>query len=236
MSQKEITEQPKPSKGDIALTAARMAISSLPVLGGPATELFSALITPPLSKRRDEWVSSIAEGLKELEDQVENFDISKLSQNDQFITVTMQAGQIAIRNHRHEKIEALRAAILNTATKISVDDDIQIMFLNFIDTLTESHIHILKFFQSPLEWLKRNNIKYDNISTGSLAQILELAFEEMRGKGDMYDQMVKDLYSHGLIGIESLHTMMTAQGLFAPRTTQLGNQFIKYITSPLRKS
>jgi hypothetical protein len=51
-----IKEKPKRSKADIALTITKAGISGIPVVGGSAAELFSLIIVPPLSKRRDEWI------------------------------------------------------------------------------------------------------------------------------------------------------------------------------------
>jgi len=44
----ENTNPPKQSIGDVGHTAAKAALAMIPVIGGPAAELFSALITPPL--------------------------------------------------------------------------------------------------------------------------------------------------------------------------------------------
>ena len=48
------------------------------------------------------------------------------------------ATQIAIRNHQRKKLEALRNAVLNSALVNASEEDIQLMFLNFIEYLTTS--------------------------------------------------------------------------------------------------
>jgi len=50
----------KPELADHAHMLIKAAISAIPVYGGPAAEIFSAIITPPLSKRRDKWIVEIA--------------------------------------------------------------------------------------------------------------------------------------------------------------------------------
>jgi hypothetical protein len=55
----------------------------------------------------------------------------------------MHATQAAIRNHQKEKLEALRNAVLNSAEKNALDEDIKLMFVSLIDTFTPWHLRIL---------------------------------------------------------------------------------------------
>ena len=156
----DIRSKPKAGAGNIAHIVAKAGLSTIPIIGGSAAEIFSAIIVPPLSKRRDEWVESIANGLKAIEEKVDDFNIEALSQNEMFITTVMHASQAAIRNHQKEKLEALRNAVLNAALPNAPEEDIQLMFLNFVDSLTPWHLRILKFFDNPQEWGRRNSIAY----------------------------------------------------------------------------
>src|SRR5262245_31540997 len=56
-----------PSAWDAAHQIARAGLSALPVIGGPATELLSFLITPPLLLRQQKWLEEIAEVIRSLE-------------------------------------------------------------------------------------------------------------------------------------------------------------------------
>jgi hypothetical protein len=47
---------PEPTEADIAHSAARAALSVIPFLGGPASELLSMVLVPAVAKRRDEWL------------------------------------------------------------------------------------------------------------------------------------------------------------------------------------
>jgi len=222
--------------GDWVHTIARAGLSAIPVVGGPAAEIFSAVIVPPLSKRRDKWLESIAEGLKTLEKKVDNFNIEDLSQNEVFITIVMHASQAAVRNHQKEKIEALRNAVLNAALSNVPEEDIQLMFLNFIDTFTPWHLRILKFLENPREYGKKRGIEYPHWFIGSTATVLEYTFPELKEseeRVDFYSHIVKDLYVRGLVNTDSLTGMESAQGMFEPRITGMGRQFITFITSPI---
>jgi hypothetical protein len=122
----ENTTLPQAGVGDWGHTTAKAVLSAIPIAGGPLSEFFSALLVPPLTKRREEWLQSIADRLKALEGKVEGFSIEALKDNEMFVTVFMHATQIAIRNHQREKIEALRNAVINVALGRAPDEDLQI--------------------------------------------------------------------------------------------------------------
>jgi len=226
-------EKPKITKGDVGHALAKGVIGAIPIGGALASEIFNLVIAPPLTKRRDEWMESIAEGLKKLEEKVKGFKIENLSRNDSFITTVMHATQAAIRNHQKEKLEALRNAVLNAALPEAPEEDLQMIFLNYVDSLTPWHIRILTFFDNPKAWMEKNNKKWPDIQFGGLSDILTQAFQELRGMRDFYDQLFRDLYSRGLVNTESLHGTMTGSGLSASRTTDMAKSFIKFITSPI---
>ncbi len=213
---------PKPSAGDAAHAIVKAGLSAVPIVGGPAVELFQFLIQPPLDRRRNEWMARVGEALSRLEDR--GLDIESLRDNDQFVSVVMQASQIAVRTHQQEKLEMLRNAVLNVATGQSTDESLQTMFLNFVDVFTEWHIRVLRFAQAP----PGNS----NVIGGALAQILEDAFPELRGQREFYDSVWRDLFQRGLVNTEGLHVMMTGSGLAARRTTGHGNKFIAFVTAP----
>ena len=211
-------EKPKKSADDILHTIVKAGISSIPIAGAPAAEIFTLIVTPPYEKRRDKWIESIGDGLKKLAQKVDNFNY---------------ASQVAIRNHQKEKLEALRNAVLNAALLNAPEEDLQLMFLNFIDSFTPWHLAILHFFSNPKECGQKHHMIYQTYTMGSPSIILEASFKELVGRRELYDLFVKDLYSKGLMNSDSLHTMMSENGIFASRTTDIGNKFIKFITSPL---
>jgi hypothetical protein len=223
---------PKATAADVTHTAIKAAIGSVPGIGSAAAEVFSSIITPPLSKRKDEWIESIVEGLKNLKDQVDDFSIENLKDDEVFITTVSYATQIAIRNHQAEKLNALKNAILNTALRNAPDDDLQLIFLNYIDTSTEWHLRILAFLDSPQGWFEENGRQPPNIHMGAKSSVLENAFEELRGKRTFYDLIVEDLNVKQLIGTNSLHTMMSGGGIMQSVTTGIGAQFLAFISDP----
>jgi len=127
----------------------------------------------------------------------------------------------------------LRNAVLNAALPNTLEEDLQLMFLEFVDSLTPWHLRVLKFLDNPKGWGQKHGITYPSWSMGSPSAALEFAFADLRGKRQLYDIFVKDLYSRGLLSTGSLHTTITGEGMLASRTTDIGKQFITFITSPL---
>jgi hypothetical protein len=191
------------------------------------------VIAPPLERRRDAWIESISNGLNELAQKVEGFKLEDLTKNEAFITTVTHASQAAIRNHQKEKLEALRNAVLNAALPNAPEQDLQLMFLTYVDTLTTWHLVILKFLDDPKEWGGKNLIVYPNWSMGGVNAALEHAFPSLRSKRETYDVFIKDLYSRGLISTDSLHVMISGESILASRTTNMGKRFLTYISSPL---
>ncbi|CUS04256.2 conserved protein of unknown function [Candidatus Promineifilum breve] len=229
----ELDKQPKPDIRDYAHAIVKGTISSIPIpfVPGIAAEIFSILFTPSLLKRQDEWMSSIAQGLIQLQEKVEGFNLEDLSSNESFVTVTLQATQHALRNHQMEKLEALRNAVLNSALPNTLEDDIQLIFLGLVDTLTTWHLRILKLFDDPTMWAKENQRPFPkNWGMGGVSQVVNHAYPELERKGELFQQIVRDLSTYGLAQIPS--GMMTVSGMLSSRTSNFGKQFLHFISTP----
>ena len=232
MTEEKKFEVPKPSGGDTAYTLTKAGLGSIPVVGSAAAELRGLIVTPPLEKRRNEWMEEVGEALKQLEIKF-GIVIENLTDNNQFIDAAIEASQIAIRTSSTEKKEALRNALLNTALPNPPEESLQKMFLSFIDTLTVWHIKLLILFDDPLRYIEKHKVQMGGISAGAMSHLLEGAYPELRGRRDLYDLIWKDLYSRGLVNTDGLHTMMTGSGIVAQRTTMIGKAFIAFIQDPL---
>jgi len=222
---------PKPTAVDYVHTAIKAGLSMIPVAGGPASELFNTLIVPPLAKRRDAWLTSLSEELIGLQEKVDGFTLDSLFDNDVFVTAVMHGTQAALRNHQKEKIDALRNAVLNVATGNSPDEDLQIVFLNFIDTATTWHLRLLKFFQDPATYGRSIGITFPDWSMGGVSTVLAHTFPELRDRKEFYETITTDLNNRGFIsgGSSMLNTTMSESGMFSKRTTAMGDTFLAFI-------
>jgi hypothetical protein len=232
----KIEDKPKAGGKDVAHLAVRVVLSSIPGIGGAAKEIFNTVIAPPLAKRQTQWIESIASRLMELEEKVNDFKIEELSNNSNFISVVLYATQIAIRSHQEEKLEALHNAVLNVALSSLVQEDLQHIFLNFVDEFTPWHLKVLKYLDNPDGWFKNNKKTHPNIYMGGPILIMNNAFPELEKDPEFAHQLIRDLNARGLISadITTMNTMMSQSGMYSPRTTPLGKQFLDFIVSPIK--
>lgn len=219
------------SKLDVARDTARAAISVVPVVAGPLQVAFEALFASPIEKRKEEWLQKLADVVVELGERVGELTPERLAQDDVFVTVVMQSSQIALRNHQVEKLEALRNAVLNSVLS-TIEEDEKFVFLRLIDQLTPVHLRTLKFLDDPGAWMQRHGMQNPGWSMGGVSTVLEHCFPQLRGRRDVYDQIVSDLQMDGLVGPGSfLHMTMTAEGMFGSRTSTRGKAFLAFITA-----
>lgn len=223
-SKKDIT------KKDIAYAAVKAALGSIPVLGAAATEIFGLVVTPPLDKRRKEWMNDVAEKLKQLESSG-RINISELSQNEQFIDTIIQATNFAIKTSEEEKIAAFKNAVLNTALEEAPEKSKSQIFLNLVDRYTTIHIKILRLFTSPKRWFRDAGKSSPNLAMGSLKHIIFEAYPELKRESELLDVIWADLGSAGFHRTSDLGTTMSGSGLMEDRATGLGKEFLEFISS-----
>ena len=226
---------PKPTALDHAHLLVKAALSALPIAGGPAAELFATIIAPPLARRRDAWLRGLADGIDALREKIAGFDAGSLANNEEFVSVALQASRAAIQTHQTEKLEALRNAVLNVAAGRAPAEDEQMMFLGYVETLTAWHLRMLKFFESPMGMATARGARTDYSIVGSLSQPLHDVYPDLRDRRDFYDQITRDLASRGFLNSspDILHTMMTGSGMNAKHTTEIADRFLAFIASPL---
>jgi len=224
-----MTDINKYTSGDKAHVVARALLGAIPYAGAAATELLGLILTPPIEKRREQWMREIGEKLKELAEK--EIDISGLGENPQFIDTVLQATALALKTSDQEKITALKNAIINTVLGEAPDLTLSQIFLNLIDNFTAWHIKILHLFNDPSDWFKNNNVPLPSYISASLKNIATDAFPELNGYGELIDLIWSDLNRAGLTNTTSLSSMMSGNGLLAVRTTEMGKQFLKYIAT-----
>lgn len=227
MNEKNVFET---TKNDLLHLVTKTGLSTIPVVGSALAEVFDAIFTSPLSKRKDQWLVEISQKLLELEDKIKDFKIASLSDNELFITYFTNASQAAIRNHQQEKLDSLRNSTLRVAIQKDIDDDIAMIYFRMIEELTPYHIRVLSFLHNPTNWFIINEKRYEEPYMGSISQILLQAFPELRGQDEFVNKVIHDLYNEGFINTESIKVMMTGSGIMSSRTTNLGKGFIEFIS------
>jgi hypothetical protein len=212
MNESDDSQIPTKTGGDVLYAITKGTISSIPVFGGLGAELLELALASPLSKRRDEWMESIARRLDSVQAKLDS-----LAKDPAFVTTVLRATQIAIRNHAEEKLEALRNAVINTAAGRAPEDDRSTLFLNLVESFTPTHLRILKFFQN------RGSLDFASI-------------QRLANQREITDQMVLELSRSGLIDDPRPLAAINRQSpdpLVNLNWTlsTLGSQFIDFISS-----
>lgn len=203
-----------------------------PVIGGPALELFNAVIAPPLQRRQFEWMESLASSLKQLEERQQCI-VEELSENEAFIDTVMQASQAAIQTNNQEKLDALRNAVMNSALPAPPEESKRQIFVALISQMSVWHLRILTLLADPPKWFSENDKPVPRWSmTSSISQLITTAYPELASERDFYGIIGKDLYQRGLLNSDGFHTMMSGQGALEKRGTRFAEEFLKFISSP----
>ena len=210
---------PKKSSGDYAHSIAKAGLSSITIIGGAAVELFQNVIQPPLEKRRNEWMRQVGEKLQDIEKKGQKLE--DLQNNEVFISAVMHASQLALRTHKKEKLDALRNAVINIAKGQTPEEAIQHIYLDFVDSLTELHLRILKVIQAPSP---------PNREIGSLRWVIEYNIPKLRDKREFLDLLWKDLISRDLVGGDSLDAVPIGNRWREKYTTKFGDEFLNFIS------
>ncbi|WP_066870386.1 hypothetical protein [Clostridium mediterraneense] len=215
--------------GDYIKAASRAALGFIPVVGGAITELVDLVISDPVSKRRDEWLIKLYEDLKILEDRVDSFNIANLKNNEQFITIVLNATQLAIRTHSAEKLVALKNVCINTALAINTDDDKQAMFLKYIDELLVIDIKLLYHFMNPRKRCEESGVNINSYYMTTPLSIFYDCNKESTIDKSLVNIRLKNLISKNLL-IDFTNASCTIDGSLASRVSDIGREFMEYIT------
>lgn len=218
---------------DVAREIGRALASLVPHGAGLVQVLFENVISPSLERRRQQSFEEVAEVVRDLQHDVADLTPVKLSQNEEFITVILQATQIAMRNHQAEKREALKNAVFNSAVPGALSDDEQVFFLRLTDTLTPRQILLLAFLHRPRDWLDDHKIAPPSLLTGAVADVIEHALPDTRGNRDYLKQLIRELQAAGLIQTgDIIFTTQSGAALYRRETTKRGEEFLQFITRP----
>lgn len=210
------------SKGGIAHATVRAALGAIPYAGQAAIELFNLVISPPIEKRRDEWILSIAAALEDAQQRIAGFSLDALVDRPDFTTALLRASQAAIRTHHREKLDALRNAVLNVALQNYPDEMLAHMFVSFVDEMQPLHIRVLTLFDKSSE---------NPIVPEPAGYFVSQHFPELSDRMEAYQQVVRDLDRMGLVHTNVTPGTATAFFAFSGNVSDLGKQFLKFVSA-----
>ena len=212
----------------------RSTLSTIPIFGGAVVEAFSALIEPPMSRRRNKWMIQVTEALNNLHE-TNSITLDKLLENEIFFTTLIRASQIAIANHQEEKIKYLKSAVINTALSPNVDESLHQYLVNLIDDLTVYHTKVLELFNEPILYAENNNLSIKHMATNtgySRYTILVLAYPELKNDEYFLNQIWNDLTRKGLLRNDRpLNKNAQGKSILFGCSTPLGEKYLYLISN-----
>ncbi len=234
----DLTILPTNRTGEVALGIGKSLISLIPIVGGSAAELLGLALSPVVEWRRDAFLDELGRRILRLEEargKLVALSGEVEEQRQSFATTALHATQIALRTHQREKLRALQNAVLNAAVGSAPSDDLQLVFLSLIDQFSSWHLRLLEFLDEPAAWMQRNgkpltpNRSLDGIT------LVDYAFPELRVRYDSTRVFLDQLATQGLLhdswNTVANYTALGTRG--ASRTSNLGKQFIAFLTSPI---
>jgi hypothetical protein len=203
--------------------------------GGILAEILTRAESRAVARRYGALFTKLDAHLIELTARVEGITPEGLAENDSFITTLMHVIEIARRTHQEEKQEALRNAVLNAAMPSTPNDDLQLMFLNFVDTLTPTHLRILKFLNGPAAWLNEHGKTIPPNPSANGINLLDYAMPEVEIRTGFFSGIPTELEGRGLLdeAWNKDSSFRNPQVKGGSRTTPLGKAFLAFIADPL---
>ena len=218
-------------KSEIAVALIKGAVQIVPFAGGLLAEVLNLFVNPT-EKRKERWLIEVSSAIEKLQKEV-GLVPEALQKDERFISFLYQATQIALRNHRVEKIRALREALEATAKGDIPEEDAAFQFLRFIDELSVTHLRVLGALNEHSDQFAR---------TGKLEQVLIHLERYLNTSIERahFRAVIKDLESRSLIlaiDVEDLPEFATGQNFLLTENsgakplgvTSLGRSFLKFI-------
>jgi hypothetical protein len=216
--------------GDKVHALTRAAFGAIPVLGALAAEFWNVAVVPPLVRRQQEFVDDLAARVRLLEKQ-HGLNFDRLSRIPAFTDALLFSLRVASYTSQTEKVRALRNAVLNSALRGSPEVAIQQMFMSLTERFTDRHLVVLKLFQDAAAWRTQDGAGLPQRSSASA--ILFDAFPDARLHEPLYRQLWTDLHAAGLVKLPVLENGPEGDARRIRRTTDLGDQYLSFISSPV---
>lgn len=230
-----------PNHKDILYSTGSCISNFVPGVG----QLFNFIFTSPAMKRRDDWIESLENRIKELETHISNI-LDRIQNSENTISALLYASPLAIKTTNKTKLSSLQNIVLNSALLPKVPEYKIQMYLSFIDGFTEWHIKLLNYFSNPKNFLSYHYNKVYDLNDKQVHHVLDPFFEiypEIKEDENYIATVIDDLYDKGLIQCNKnileanyiTNSVSQDNHPYYQYTTKLGEELLKYIEDPKAK-
>jgi hypothetical protein len=222
----------EPAEDTLAF-AGKAALSMVPVVGSLAAETLAHALESRQVQRQHEFNVAIARALTTALEQLDNTaTLEDIAGSDEFIAAVTRAQRAAAETASQQRRERLAAAVANCGGWAPFTATEREQFNRLVEEFDALHVWLLHYFTDPTGWLQARGLyqQHANIMMGGIDGPLGSALNvhPTVWEGPV-KQAAADLDRNGLASIP-LTTMMSAQGIFAPRTSSKGQRFLKFIS------
>lgn len=217
-------EVPRPTKADYGRDALAVVLNLAPGVGGSLTALVDGIFQRPLDKRRlrfYEVIADVAERVK-----ANGLTADDLGSDEAFVSACIDAGRIAMGEHLEAKLEMLKACLIHQASPHDLSDLIATRFLELVGELEVQHVTVLRYAANPQGWYDDHGMDVDHVS-----QRYAMMERASLGIGAVeLDFVVNELSARRLADKAMLTGIITATADLDPWITEMGRQFLAWIT------
>lgn len=135
----------KITASDIAVEVVHGAIQAVPVVGSAASGMLKIAFQSPSQKRASEFFNHVHNDLSAVEGKLSSLP-DELFESGAYSSALISTTHIALLTKEPEKIDALRAAMLNVALNASDDEAFNQMRIAALRDMTSIHIKVLQFY------------------------------------------------------------------------------------------
>jgi len=202
-----------------------------------ATPFIETLATTNYFKRLDAFLKDVVTRIQGLSEKIDEYKYENLIKNEEFIAVFVRVVEVARRNHKEEKREFLKNAIINSVSYKS-STDLKELFIRYIDELNVDQLILLKNIahneqiigvpNSYKEFYDRYN--EDITKTPYSTEVLTLFLNDLKSKGliHIHPQYQNENYPSPQINVQS---GPKKPNLFV---SDLAKEFLSFIINELR--
>ena len=211
-----------------ALAGAKIALGvALPVVGPALAEALSTAVSIPAERKQVRFATDVIQRLESLEEPI---DWERLRDDEAFSATVIHVCQAVNRTASEQKLDAFANALVNTTRPSAPDEAIRNRFIRFIDEMCDWHLLLLRYFNNPKSYSQESESRRSVQITTSIPQAVSATFPEMSARMDLVRVLVADLQSYGLLPEFSFGGMLTPSGVQSSRTTELGVEFLAFIS------
>ena len=217
---------PDTSIGDGVAAGVQALVGLVPGVGATMGVIVDYQRRKFASEKQTEFNNAVADELERLHikaDELAAQFYATLSHVDWLVTMTNEP----------EKIEAFRNIMLNTALPNPPEAEMRELFLSMVAALTGRHIRLLNSLNHPKMYgIDAVNSHDFHVLGGEMGGAFKVIREHVPGfeREDILNRCINDLVSQGLVYYQEQGQDARLMG--NPRTTDLGLEFVAFITAP----